>query len=95
MRLWVSTTLSRPALNLEFALSGYTGEYNLRGSRINLANADVTWRSGKFEFLGEVVRAWIDPGFVEGFGGSGDANTRDPVPELDGDRERILAELED
>ncbi len=71
----------KPTLNLELGLSGYSGEYTLRGSRVNLANADLTWRWGKFELLGEVVRAWIDPGFVEGFGGSGQANTRDAVPE--------------
>lgn len=69
-----------PLLGLEIGLSGYTGEYDLAGNRINMGNLDVTWRSGKLELLGEVVLAQIDPGFVEGFADP-TANTREAVPE--------------
>ncbi|MCB9646372.1 MAG: hypothetical protein H6730_07200 [Deltaproteobacteria bacterium] len=70
-----------PLLGLELALSGYTGAYDKAHNRVNMANLDFTWRSGKLELLGEAVFARIDEGFVEGFSASSTANTRDAVPE--------------
>lgn len=69
-----------PTLGTELGLSGYTGEYDLRGRRVNMLNLDATTRWGPFEALGEVVGASIDPGYVEGFSASSAANTRDAVP---------------
>ncbi|MGM0576065.1 MAG: porin [Myxococcota bacterium] len=69
-----------PTLGLEVAASGYTGEYDDVGNRINMLGADFTWRLGRVEFLGEYVRAFIDEGFVEGFDEGSPANTRQAVP---------------
>lgn len=71
----------RPAFNLEVGLSGYTGEYDKRSNRVNMGNVDLQLRLGPVKLLGEAVYAKIDPGFVEGFPESSEANTRDPVPE--------------
>ncbi len=70
-----------PTLGFELGLSGYTGAYDKRQSRVNLVNLDFLWRMGDLEFLGEGVFVNIDEGFVEGFEGSSQANTRDPVPQ--------------
>lgn len=70
-----------PTLGFELGLSGYTGAYDKRKNRVNLANVDLTWRLGDFELLGEAVYAAIDEGFVEGFPAGSPANTRDAVPE--------------
>lgn len=70
-----------PTLGFELGLSGYTGAYDKRKNRVNLANVDLTWRLGDLEILGEAVYVSIDEGFVEGFSASSAANTRDAVPE--------------
>lgn len=70
-----------PNLMLEFGASGYTGAYDDQKRRIAMASADVTGRWGRVELQGEYVRAWIDPGFVQGFSASSVANTRLAVPE--------------
>ncbi len=69
-----------PFLGLDTGVSGYTGAYDLEGRRVNMVNADVFWRVGAWDFTGEVVRAFIDPGYVQGFPGGSLANTRDRVP---------------
>ena len=69
-----------PTLGLEAAVSGYTGAYDLEHRRVNMVNADLFWRKGALDFTGEVVRAFIDPGFVQGFPDGSPANTRDRVP---------------
>jgi hypothetical protein len=69
-----------PLLGLEAALSGYTGEYDVEGRRAHLINADVFWRAGALDLTGEVVRAFIDPGYVQGFAEGSAANTRQRVP---------------
>jgi hypothetical protein len=69
-----------PFLGLEAGLSGYTGAYDLEGRRANLVNADLFWRLGSLDLTGEVVRAFIDPGYVQGFPGNSPVNTRDRVP---------------
>ncbi|HEX8537321.1 MAG TPA: hypothetical protein VF664_07635 [Cystobacter sp.] len=69
-----------PFLGLEGAVSGYTGAYDLEGRRVNMLNADVFWRIGAWDLTGEVVRAFIDPGFVQGFPDGSTANTRERVP---------------
>ncbi|MBI3183301.1 MAG: hypothetical protein HYZ28_14275 [Myxococcales bacterium] len=69
-----------PRLGMEAGLSGYSGAYDLEGRRVNLANLDFFWRLGRFDFTGEVVRVFIDPGFVQGFPESSEANTRSRVP---------------
>ncbi|WP_375765202.1 hypothetical protein NR798_26150 [Archangium gephyra] len=69
-----------PFLGLEAGLSGYTGAYDLEGRRVNMVNADVFWRLGALDLTGEVVRAFIDPGYVQGFPNNSTANTRDRVP---------------
>lgn len=69
-----------PFLGLEAGLSGYTGAYDLEGRRVNMVNADVFWRLGAWDLTGEVVRAFIDPGYVQGFPDGSTANTRDRVP---------------
>lgn len=74
-RLYVS-----PTLGLEMGLSGYTGAYDDEGRRANLVNADVFWRLGRFDLTGEVVRAFVDPGYVQGFSSDSPANTRSRVP---------------
>jgi hypothetical protein len=70
-----------PFLGLEAALSGYTGAYDREGRRVSMVNADFFWRLGQFDVTGEVVRAFIDPGYVQGFPEGSPANTRDRVPE--------------
>jgi hypothetical protein len=40
----------------------------------------MTARLGRLEFQGEFVRAFIDPGFVQGFSAGSPANTRAPIP---------------
>jgi len=70
-----------PTLGLEVGLSGYTGAYDLSGRRVNLGNLDLRWKIGDLDLLGEAVRVFVDPGFVEGFSPSSAANTRDAVPE--------------
>ncbi|WP_170115678.1 hypothetical protein [Melittangium boletus] len=69
-----------PFLGLEAAVSGYTGEYDLEGRRASMLNADVFWRVGALDLTGEVVRAFIDPGFVQGFPEGSPSNTRQRVP---------------
>ncbi len=69
-----------PSLAFEVAASGYTGEYDLSGNRVNIAALDLLWKLGPLEILGEAARVWIDEGFVEGFSGASSANTRDAVP---------------
>ncbi|HSP79337.1 MAG TPA: hypothetical protein VLQ93_12455 [Myxococcaceae bacterium] len=69
-----------PFLGLEAALSGYTGAYDLEGRRVNMVNADVFWRLGPLDLTGEVVRVFIDPGYVQGFPDGSPANTRERVP---------------
>ena len=69
-----------PSLQLEFAGSGYTGAYDDQNRRVRMAALDSTARFGRVEFQGELVRAWIDPGFVQGFSANSPANTREPVP---------------
>lgn len=69
-----------PFLGLEAGLSGYTGAYDLENRRVNMVNADVFWRLGAWDLTGEVVRAFIDPGYVQGFPEGSTANTRDRVP---------------
>ncbi len=69
-----------PFLGLEAGLSGYTGAYDLEGRRVNMVNADVFWRLGSLDLTGEVVRVFIDPGYVQGFPEGSTANTRDRVP---------------
>lgn len=69
-----------PFLGLEAGLSGYTGAYDLEGRRVNMINADVFWRLGAWDLTGEYVRAFIDPGFVQGFPEGSPANTRQRVP---------------
>ena len=69
-----------PFLGSEVGVSGYTGEYDLRGHRAHMVNLDATTRFWGLELLGEVVGAAIDPGYVEGFAASSPANTRDAVP---------------
>lgn len=69
-----------PFLGLEAGLSGYSGAYDLEGRRVNMVNADVFWRLGPLDLTGEVVRAFIDPGYVQGFPEGSTANTRDRVP---------------
>lgn len=68
-----------PFLGLEAGLSGYTGAYDLEGRRVNMVNADLFWRLGALDLTGEVVRAFIDPGYVQGFPEGSTANTRDRV----------------
>lgn len=70
----------KPTLGLELGVSGYTGEYDTRENRVNIANLDLKLRLGPLELLGEVAYVKIDPGFVEGFSSSSVANTRDAVP---------------
>ncbi len=69
-----------PSLAFEVGASGYSGEYDLQDNRVNLGNLDLRWKLGPVELIGEVVRVWIDEGFVEGFSASSAANTRDAVP---------------
>ena len=69
-----------PFLGLEAAVSGYTGEYDLEGRRASMLNADVFWRVGALDLTGEVVRAFIDPGYVQGFPEGSTSNTRQRVP---------------
>jgi len=69
-----------PSLRFEVAASGYRGEYDDQGRRVRMASFDTTARLGRVEFQGEWVRAWIDPGYVQGFSASSPANTRTPVP---------------
>ncbi|MGZ3457201.1 MAG: hypothetical protein ACXU86_01725 [Archangium sp.] len=69
-----------PFLGLEAGLSGYTGAYDLQNRRVNMINADLFWRMGPLDLTGEVVRAFIDPGYVQGFPDGSTANTRDRVP---------------
>ncbi|HEX8826272.1 MAG TPA: hypothetical protein VF794_40580 [Archangium sp.] len=69
-----------PFLGLEAGLSGYTGAYDLEGRRVSMVNADVFWRLGPLDLTGEAVRAFIDPGYVQGFPEGSTANTRDRVP---------------
>jgi hypothetical protein len=69
-----------PSLGLEMGVSGYTGAYDDQGRRANLVNADLFWRLGRVDLTGEVVRAFIDPGFVQGFSADSPANTRSRVP---------------
>jgi hypothetical protein len=70
-----------PLLGLEAGLSGYTGAYDREGRRVSMVNADVFWRLGQWDLTGEVVRAFIDPGYMQGFEPGSVANTRDRVPE--------------
>jgi hypothetical protein len=70
-----------PMLGAEVGVSGYTGQYDKDGNRVNMANVDATLRTGPLELLGEVVGVMIDPGYVEGVGRTGNADTRDAVPE--------------
>ena len=74
-RLFVS-----PSLGLEMGISGYTGAYDDQGRRANLVNADLFWRLGRVDLTGEVVRAFVDPGYVQGFAADSPANTRTRVP---------------
>lgn len=69
-----------PFLGLEAGLSGYTGAYDQEHRRVNMVNADVFWRAGSLDLTGEVVRVFIDPGYVQGFPDGSTANTRDRVP---------------
>lgn len=69
-----------PNLKLELGASGYRGEYDDQGRRIQMVSGDLTARLGRLEFQGEYVRAFIDPGFVQGFSAGSPANTRAPIP---------------
>lgn len=69
-----------PNLKLELGLSGYRGEYDDQQRRIQMVSADLTARLGRLEFQGEYVRAFIDPGYVQGFSAGSPANTRAPIP---------------
>ncbi len=69
-----------PSLGLELAVSGYSGAYDDVGARVGMVGADLTWRLGRLELLGEYTRAFIDPGFVQGFSLASEANTRVAVP---------------
>lgn len=69
-----------PNLKLELGASGYRGEYDDQGRRIQMVSGDLTARLGRLEFQGEFVRAFIDPGFVQGFSAGSPANTRAPIP---------------
>lgn len=69
-----------PNLQWEFAASGYTGAYDDQRRRIAMASGDVTAKLGRVEFQGEYVRAFIDPGYVQGFSATSPANTRAPIP---------------
>lgn len=80
-KAFVGRLAFRPTLNSEFGISGYSGEYDKRGNRVNIINGDFRMRFSPFEFLGELAYVKIDPGFVEGFPASSAANTRDAVPE--------------
>jgi len=71
----------RPTLNSDFGLSGYTGEYDKSGHRVNIINGDFRVRLAPFEFLGELAYVQIDPGYNEGFSASSAANTRSAVPQ--------------
>jgi hypothetical protein len=69
-----------PNLQWEFAASGYTGAYDDQRRRIAMVSGDLTAKLGRIEFQGEYVRAFIDPGYVQGFSASSPANTRLPLP---------------
>ncbi len=69
-----------PSLKFEVAGSGYRGEYDDQGRMVRMASLDATARLGRLELQGELVRAWVDPGYVQGFSPSSPANTRAPVP---------------
>ena len=71
----------RPTLNSAFGLSGYTGEYDKSGHRVNIINGDFRVRLDAFEMLGEAAYVQIDPGYSEGFASSSPANTRTAVPQ--------------
>lgn len=70
-----------PFLGLEAGLAGYSGAYDREGRRVSMVNLDAFWRLGPLDLTGEVVRAFIDPGFIQGFPEGSPANTRDRVPE--------------
>ncbi|MSP91728.1 MAG: hypothetical protein EXR79_07985 [Myxococcales bacterium] len=69
-----------PGLRFEVGASGYTGEYDDLGHRVNMAGLDATARLGWLEVQAEAVHAAVDPGYVEGFAAGSPANTRAAVP---------------
>jgi hypothetical protein len=67
-----------PMLGLTVAGSGYRGAYDPASERfVKLAAFDIAARWRWLEFQGETTRAWVDPGFDEGWTYA----TREPVPE--------------
>lgn len=69
-----------PSLRWEFAASGYRGAYDDQNRMVRMVGFDTTARLGRLELQGEFVRAYVDPGFVQGFSPASPANTRAPVP---------------
>jgi hypothetical protein len=68
----------QPLTGLKVGLSGYHGAYDPGGTRyVDMGAWDLAARLGPVEVQGEGVRAWIDPGFDEGWANA----TRNPVPE--------------
>lgn len=62
---------------VEVGSSYYDGAYDRAGARARIVGSDLTLRLGKFEFLGEVVRQFNEPGFDDDFATS----SRRAVPE--------------
>ena len=61
---------------VEVGLSGYSGEYNRSGGRVNMVAADLLARNAYIELAGEYARAFIDSGFDDDYA----ASTRAPIP---------------
>jgi hypothetical protein len=59
-----------PYLGLELGLSGYKGEYDRDGHEAKMLGLDLLFKHRWFEFLGEYVEAFNDPGFVVDGGAS-------------------------